>query len=241
LLVRRILADLKVDRLTLALPYKTLLQPVSFTIAAGQVVVVTGATGAGKTLLLRLLNRLVEPTGGQISWAGQDYRSIPPSQYRRQIALVAAEPDLLGMTVQEALMYPLLLQQLPPAVMERRLIEVLSSWPIPEDWLTKRATELTLADCQRVAVARCLMMEPQVLLLDDVARHLPPEAWLELRSISQKLCMSLVTTGRNLVAERVLYLRHGHLLWDRPALDVDWDALGEEIDRTAAAEAADWE
>jgi D-methionine transport system ATP-binding protein len=234
------LADLKVDRLTLALPYKTLLQPVSFTISAGQVVVVTGATGAGKTLLLRLLNRLVEPTGGQISWAGQDYRSIPPTQYRRQIALVAAEPDLLGMTVQEALMYPLLLQQLSPGVMERRLIEVLSSWPIPEDWLTKRATELTLADCQRVAVARCLMMEPQVLLLDDVARYLPPEAWAELRSISQRLCLSLVTTGRNLVANRVLYLRHGHLLWDRPALEVNWEVLGEEIDRLVATEQAEW-
>jgi D-methionine transport system ATP-binding protein len=239
LLVRRTLADLKVDRLTLALPYKTLLQPVSFTISAGEVVVATGATGAGKTLLLNLLNRLVEPTGGQIYWAGQDYRSISPSQYRRQIALVAAEPDLLGMTVQEALMYPLLLQQLSPGVMERRLIEVLSSWPIPEDWLLLRATDLPIADCQRVAVARCLMMEPQVLLLDDVGRYLPAAAWEELRAISQRLCLSLVATGRDLVADRVLYLRHGHLLWDRQ--EVDWEVLGEEIDRLVAAEQAEWQ
>jgi D-methionine transport system ATP-binding protein len=233
------LADLKVDRLSLALSYKTLLQPVSFTISAGEMVVLAGAPGAGKTLLLKLLNRLVEPTGGQIFWAGQDYRSIPAAQYRRQVALVAAEPDFLGMTVQEALMYPLLLQKLPPAKMERRLIEVLSSWPIPEDWLPKRAPDLTPADCQRVAVARCLMMEPAVLLLDNVGKYLPLAAWEELRSISRKLCLSLVTTGRNLVADRVLYLRHGHLLWDRQ--EVDWEALGEEIDRTAAAEAADWE
>jgi D-methionine transport system ATP-binding protein len=233
------LADLKVDRLTFSLPYKALLQPLSFTVAAGEVVVVTGATGAGKTLLLKLLNRLVEPTSGQIFWAGQDYRSIPPAQLRRQLGFVAAEPDLLGMTVQEALMYPLLLQKLSPTVMEQRLIGVLSGFMIPEAWLTKRSGELSVADCQRVAVARCLMMEPQVLLLDDPLRHLDLMVWEELRSIARQLCLSLVITGRNLASDRVLYLRNGHLLWDRS--EVDWVELGAEIDRTEAIEIADWE
>jgi D-methionine transport system ATP-binding protein len=233
------LADLKVDRLTFSLPYKALLQPLSFTVAAGEVVVVTGAKGAGKTLLLKLLNRLVEPTGGQVFWAGQDYRSIPPAQLRRQLGFVAAEPDLLGMTVQEALMYPLLLQKLSPSVMEQRLIGVLSGFMIPEAWLGKRSGELSVANCQRVAVARCLMMEPQVLLLDDPLRYLDLAVWEELRSMSQRLCLSLVVTGRKLASDRVLYLRNGHLLWDRS--EVDWVELGAEIDRTEAAEVVDWE
>jgi D-methionine transport system ATP-binding protein len=225
--VRLILADLKVERLTFALPYKPLLQPVSFTVTAGEVVVIAGAKGAGKTLLLKLLNRLVEPTGGQMFWAGQEYRSIPPANLRRQVAFVATEPDLLGMTVQEALMYPLLVQKLSPAVMEQRLIG-----------LGKHANELTVADCQRVAVARCLIMEPQVLLLDDPFKYLDMAVWEELRSMARKLCLSLVVTGRNLGSDRVLYLRNGHLLWDRT--EVDWVALGEEIDRAEAAEVADW-
>jgi D-methionine transport system ATP-binding protein len=233
------LADLKVERLTFALPYKPLLQPVSFTVAAGEVVVIAGAKGAGKTLLLKLLNRLVEPTGGQVWWAGQDYRSIPPANLRRHLAYVATEPDLLGMTVQEALMYPLLVQQLSPTVMEQRLVGVLSSFMIPEDWLGKRAGELTMADCQRVAVARCLMMEPQVLLLDDPFKYMDVTVWGDLRSIAKKLCLSLVVTGRNLESDRVLYLRNGHLLWDRA--EVDWVVLGDEIDRTEASEAAEWE
>jgi D-methionine transport system ATP-binding protein len=233
------LADLKVERLTFALPYKPLLQPVSFTVTAGEIVVVAGAKGAGKTLLLKLLNRLVEPTGGQVFWAGQEYRSIPSANLRRQVAFVAAEPDLLGMTVQEALMYPLLVQKLAPAVMEQRLIMVLGNFMIPEDWLGKRANELTIADCQRVAVARCLMMEPQVLLLDDPFKYLDLTVWTELRSIAKKLCLSLVVTGRNLDSDRVLYLRNGHLLWDRT--EVDWVALGEEIDRAEAIESKDWE
>jgi D-methionine transport system ATP-binding protein len=232
------LADLKVDRLTFSLPYQALLQPLSFTVSAGEVVVVTGAKGAGKTLLLKLLNRLVEPTGGQVFWAGQEYRSIPPAQLRRQLAFVAAEPDLLGMTVQEALMYPLLLQKLSPNVMEQRLIGVLSGFMIPEDWLGKRSGELSVADCQRVAVARCLMMEPQVLLLDDPLRHFDLAVWEELRSMARRLCLSLVVTGQNLASDRVLYLRNGHLLWDRS--EVDWVELGEEIDRTEATEVADW-
>jgi D-methionine transport system ATP-binding protein len=233
------LADLKVERLTFALPYKPLLQPVSFTVKTGEVVVITGAKGAGKTLLLKLLNRLVEPTGGQVFWAGQEYRSIPPANLRRQIAFVATEPDLLGMTVQEALMYPLLVQKLSPAVMEQRLIMVLGSFMIPENWLGKRANELKMADYQRVAVARCLMMEPQVLLLDDPFKYLDLAVWTELRSMAQKLCLSLVVSGRNLESDRVLYLRNGHLLWDRA--EVDWMTLGEEIDRTEAIEAKDWD
>jgi D-methionine transport system ATP-binding protein len=232
------LADLKVERLTFSLPYKPLLQPVSFTVTAGEVVVIAGAKGAGKTLLLKLLNRLVEPTGGQVWWAGQEYRSIPPANLRRHLAYVAAEPDLLGMTVQEALMYPLLVQKLAPPVMEQRLVGVLSSFVIPEEWLGKRAGELTMADCQRVAVARCLMMEPQVLLLDDPLKYLDLVVWEELRSMARKLCLSLVVTGRNLESDRVLYLRNGHLLWDRT--EVDWVALGEEIDRTETMEAAEW-
>jgi D-methionine transport system ATP-binding protein len=233
------LADLKVERLTFSLPYKPLLQPVSFTVAAGEVVVIAGAKGAGKTLLLKLLNRLVEPSSGQVFWAGQEYRSIPPTNLRRQLAYVATEPDLLGMTVQEALMYPLLVQQLPPTVMEQRLVGVLSNFMIPESWLGKRASELTMADCQRVAVARCLMMEPQVLLLDDPFKYLDVAVWEELRSIAKRLCLSLVVTGRNLESDRVLYLRNGHLLWDRA--EVNWVALGEEIDRAEALEAAAWE
>ena len=233
------MADLKVERLTFALPYKPLLQPVSFTVAAGEVVVVAGAKGAGKTLLLKLLNRLVEPSGGQVFWVGQEYRSIPSANLRRQLAYMATEPDLLGMTVQEALMYPLLVQKLSSMVMEQRLVGVLSNFMIPADWLEKRANELALPDCQRVAVARCLMMEPAVLLLDDPFKYLDMAAWDELRSIASKLCMSIVVTGRNLQSDRVLYLRNGHLLWDRT--EVDWAALGEEIDRTEAAEAADWE
>jgi peptide/nickel transport system ATP-binding protein len=119
------------------------------------------------------------------------------------------------------------------------LVGVLSSFMIPEDWLGKRAGELTMADCQRVAIARSLMMEPQVLLLDDPFKYLDVAVWAELRSIARKLCLSLVATGRNLESDRVLYLRNGHLLWDRA--EVDWVALGEEIDLSESTEAADWE
>ena len=135
-------------------------------------------------------------------------------------------------------MYPRLVQKLSPTVMEQRLVGVLSNFMIPAGWLGQRAGDLTMADCQRVAIARSLMMEPQVLLLDDPFKYLDLAVWAELRSIAKKLCLSLLVTGIGLESDRVLYLRNGHLLWDRT--EVDWAVLGEEIDRAEAPDAKEW-
>jgi D-methionine transport system ATP-binding protein len=85
-----------------------------------QSMMITGESGAGKTSLLRLINRLNEPTGGKIYLKNQEYRQIPVIQLRQQVMLVQQESKLLGMTVGEALAYPLILRGVPKQTIQEK-------------------------------------------------------------------------------------------------------------------------
>jgi len=87
-----------------------LLENISFQVHKGDRIAIVGPSGAGKTTLLRLLNRLSSPTNGAIYLENREYRQIPAIELRRQITLVIQESKLLGMSVREALAYPLKLR-----------------------------------------------------------------------------------------------------------------------------------
>ena len=227
---------LRVENLAYILPYRSILSPLTFEVAAGEMVVVTGASGVGKTLLLRLLNRLTEPSGGKVYLAERDYRSIPIPQLRQRVALVAANPNLLGMTVQSALAYPLQLQRLSGTEVKQRLTRVLEQLQIPESWLPLTELQLSIDQCQLVSLARSLILQPQVLLWDELAYL--DEIWIErVRLIAQEQNMAVVATSKRMDAftGRVLYLRDGQLSWDKS--DVNWAELAAEM---VQSEAVDW-
>jgi D-methionine transport system ATP-binding protein len=227
-----------VENLALALAYRVLLEPLSFAVAAGESIAVTGPQGSGKTLLLRLLNRLAEPTGGTVYLDNRDYRQWPAPQLRQRILLVA-NANLLNMTVQDALLYPLRLQRLSKAVVEERVVKLLNHWPIPETWLTKTAAQLTPEACQIVAIGRALVAEPLVLLLDEPQHLLGIDLLAQLRAIAKQQEMALIIAGSEVEADRYLYLDRGKLLWERPT--VDWPTLMETMDAADRAANAAWE
>ncbi|HBR74810.1 MAG TPA: cobalt ABC transporter, partial [Cyanobacteria bacterium UBA11159] len=105
-------------------------------------------SGAGKTSLLRLLNRLAEPTGGMVYFEDRDYRKIPVLDWRRQVVLVLQEAKLLGMTVQEALAYPLVLQKLPKNVIAQRVERIREVCHIPGEWLERLELQLSVGQRQ---------------------------------------------------------------------------------------------
>jgi D-methionine transport system ATP-binding protein len=230
-----------VENLAYVLPYQSILQPLTFAVAAGEMILVTGAKGVGKTLLLRLLNRLTEPSGGTVYLAGQDYRLMALPQLRRQVALVSAEPNLLGMTVQAALLYPLQLQKLSARDAAQRLVQLLGQIPIPESWLPLLEPQLSIDQRQIVSLARSLVLQPQVLLWDEPAQYLDAIWWQRVQSIAREQGMAVIMTGKpaDLGVSRVLYLRAGQLAEEQSA--VNWAELGAEIDRTEQAAAADWQ
>ncbi len=148
-----------------------LVQGLSGAVGAGEFLVVTGASGSGKTTLLRLLDGLVSPTAGELRWWGQGLDQLGP-MLRRRVAWVTGQPHLLGQTVGEALLYPLRLQGWEMDRAEARRREVCGRFGIGEDGFDRRQEQLSVAEALWVTIARAMMIEPELLLLDDVLEGL---------------------------------------------------------------------
>lgn len=144
-----------------------ILRNISFKVFSREKIAIAGASGAGKTSLLRLCNILHSPTEGKISFSPTEIDQGSITKLRQQIVLVPQEPKLLGMTVQDALIYPLKLQQLTSSEIKQRITVWCEALKIPKIWLERRELELSLGQRQLVAIARALGMQPLILLLDE--------------------------------------------------------------------------
>ncbi|MEM9150823.1 MAG: ATP-binding cassette domain-containing protein [Cyanobacteria bacterium P01_F01_bin.3] len=98
-----------------------ILKDLTLSVTQGDFVALVGPSGAGKTSLLRLMNRLVDASNGQILFEGQDIRQLSAVSLRQQVVLVNQESRLLGMTVREALGYPLRLKHREPGIIRPHL------------------------------------------------------------------------------------------------------------------------
>lgn len=215
-----------------------LLQDISFEIQPGEKVGIVGASGAGKTSLLRLLNRLVSPTNGKIYIRGALAENITPVQLRREIVLSTQEPKLMGMRAREALNYPLRLQRLADAEIQTRIDTWTNLLRIPAEWLNKTELQLSLGQRQLVAIARALMMQPQVILLDeptsalDVGRANHLLTVLDELNQSQNLTVVIVNHQLKSIedfCDRLLFLDRGILAEDVLATESNWQRITQKI------------
>ncbi len=220
------------------LPEYPILQDISFEVDRGDRIAIVGATGAGKSYLLRLLNRLCEPTSGKIYLENREYRQIPVIELRQTVTLVAQETKLLGMTVKEALTYPLMLRNLPKTQIQQRLSYWMEQLHIPQEWLTR--TEMQLSGGQRklVNLVRGLVIEPQILLLDEPTSNLDvgtTERVIEiLNRLYEKHQMTICLVNHQLdIAQmfctRLLYLQQGRLMTNQTAPQINWNNLQENL------------
>ncbi|WP_019507060.1 ATP-binding cassette domain-containing protein [Pleurocapsa sp. PCC 7319] len=226
-----------------------LLQDISFTIQPGDKIAIVGASGAGKTSLLRLLNRLVSPDLGTVYFQEQPRQKLTSIQLRRRVVLVAQEPKLLGMNTLEALSYPLHLQKLAETEIRHRIETWMDRLRISPEWLNKTELQLSLGQRQLIAIARALVMNPQVLLLDEptsaldvgIANHLLNV----LEDLNQKQNLTIIMVNHQLeliknFCDRILYLNAGRLEEDIGATEADWLRLRQKLLQLQAAQEQEW-
>jgi D-methionine transport system ATP-binding protein len=226
-----------------------LLRDLSFVVQPGEIIGIVGASGSGKTSLLRLLNGLVSPSQGKIYLEELPVEQYAPVELRRRLVLAPQEPKLLGMKVIDALVYPLQLQRLP----ELEIREQVDIWSdllrIPSEWLGKTELQLSLGQRQLLAIARALMMKPQVILLDEPTSALDVGTASYLLQVlkklnqEQNLTIMMVNHQLELIQDfgnRLLLLNQGNILADLPGTKANWQTVSQTILQLRSQEAADW-
>ena len=168
-------APLRLEGVRLRRGGAEVLRGVDLAFEPGRRYVVLGASGAGKSSLLRLLNRLEDPDAGRILLGEVPLAALPVRAVRRGIGLVPQAARPLPGTVAENLAYPSLVVGL-PAPPPERLAAALAEVGLEPDWLGRDAGGLSGGERQRLAVAVALSAEPELLVLDEPTAALDPGA-----------------------------------------------------------------
>lgn len=173
--LRDIRGDIEFRNVTLRFGPTVALDDVSFHVPAGSALGITGRTGSGKTMIVQLLSRLVDPTEGQVLIDGRDIREYPLEVLRRNIGLVPQEPFLFSDTIAENIAYGLPPDDSPERMElireTARLVQLagdVEDFPKGyETSLGERGVTLSGGQRQRTALARAIIRQPPILILDD--------------------------------------------------------------------------
>ncbi|MBD2175404.1 ATP-binding cassette domain-containing protein [Pseudanabaena sp. FACHB-1998] len=225
--------------------FRTLLTNISVAIAQGSKTALIGATGSGKTTFLRLLNRLTDPSVGTILLNGKNIQEIPIQTLRRRVMLVPQEPSLLGMTVNEAIAYPLKLQNLPQSEIGARSQKWIDKLQIDRKLLNRSELELSLGQRQWMAIARALTMESEVLLLDEPTSaldrglaHLLLDTLTELTQLPKPVTVVMINHQLDLLqawCDRLICLHKGELVQDTEASLTNWSEIDNLLRRDTSS------
>jgi putative ABC transport system ATP-binding protein len=155
---------------------RTVLTDVTLSFESGGKYAILGPSGAGKTTLLRLLNRLEDPTAGVLRFHGTSYAQLSAITLRRGVAMVFQVPVIFPGSVRDNLCTALRLQGRDGEIDPADLTRALELAGLNGAMLVRDATALSTGEKQRVCIARTLMTQPEVLLLDEPTAALDPTA-----------------------------------------------------------------
>jgi len=203
-------------------PGRPALKDLSFTIEPGQLAALVGPTGAGKTTVTYLLPRLYDPTTGSIRLEGHDLRAVSLDSLRSQMGVVTQETFLFNTTIRENLMYgrsDATDDELAEACKAAQLQEFIADLPDGyETVVGERGYRLSGGEKQRLAIARVILKDPAVLILDEATAHLDSLSERLIRTALEPLlkrCTSVVVAHRLstiLRADTILVMDKGRLV-----------------------------
>ena len=190
------------------------LEDVSFDAKAGQVIALLGSTGSGKTSLVNLLPRFYDITSGSIRLDGVDLREYPRSFLRSQIGIVEQEPFLFSCSIRDNITYgvtrPVTQEEIEAAAREAAIHDVILSFKDGYDTLVgERGVTLSGGQKQRVAIARTLLLNPRILIMDDSTSSVDMETEVQIREALQRLMVDRTTF---IIAHRIQSIMSADLI-----------------------------
>ena len=173
----------------------------SLTVPTGSVTVLVGSSGCGKTTLLRMVNRMVDPTSGEVLIDGHNVTEHDPVDLRRKIGYVMQSGGLLPhRTVTQNIQTVQRLTRVPKKVAAERASELMSTVGLDPDLADRYPSQLSGGQQQRVGVARALAVDPNILLMDEPFGAVDP-------LVRRDLQRELISLQRR-VTKTVLFVTH---------------------------------
>lgn len=190
------------------------LKNISFEARPGQVIALLGSTGSGKTTLVNLLPRFYEYTSGQILLDGTELKQYSRRYLRQQIGIVEQEPFLFSRSIRENIAYgvsrPVTDEEIEQAARAAAIHEVILSFPDGYHTLVgEKGVTLSGGQKQRVAIARTLLKNPRILILDDSTSSVDTETEAEIRQALQNLMQNRTTF---IIAHRIQSIMSADLI-----------------------------
>ncbi len=200
----------------------SILENVSFEIPKGKITAVVGASGAGKTTLVNLIARLYDPQVGQIFIDGTDLRNLIVESWRREIAIVSQDTFLFNDTVIGNLRFArpeVTNEDVYQAARLAQAHDFIMKLPLGYDTiLGDRGVRLSGGQQQRIAIARALLVDPQLLILDEATSDLDTETEQAIQSAieqySKKRTLFIIAHRLSTVkqADNIIVLSHGEIV-----------------------------
>lgn len=219
---------IKFEHVSKAFKSQKVISDISFSIEKGQLVTIIGESGCGKTTLLKMINRLVKPSGGKITIHDKDIQTIDEVALRRKIGYVIQQTGLFPhMTVRENIELIPKLQKMDAATLTQNTQKMMQMVGMDcDEFLDRYPTELSGGQQQRVGVARAFATDPDIILMDEPFSALDPitraDLQDELVQLQGKLKKTIVFVTHDMdeavkIADKICIMRDGNILqYDTP-------------------------